>query len=198
MEKTDLIVKNTTFLEIDEKMSVEEWAKLGASLYHEGQKMLWWQADWAAFGERKYGELKQWCDLNGLNYGSIKNLAWVASSVEKSRRHDLLSFSHHSEVSALEPKEQKKWLAEALREKLSVAELRRRIRRALGEHEPEQVSGAGPAIFGVEKFFLDAEVFLERNASTVESAKDYLWPKVMPIIRQAASVWPDKINLSDK
>lgn len=188
-------VSTATSLTIPEATTVEQWAQIGCELYHAGQRMTWWLADWAAFGERKHGELKEFCDLNGINYGTVKNLSSVAAAVEKSRRRDLLSFSHHFEVAALNPKDQSKWLIRAEKEKWSVVELRRQIRADLSEHGREVTNGPAPAIFGVEKFFLDGEVFLERNASVITESKEYLWPKISPMLKLAAHIWPDKVAL---
>ncbi len=182
-------------LTLNDGLSVQQWAEIGAALYRRGQSMTWWLADWAAFGERKYGKLKQFCEVNEINHGTMRNLAAVASSVQLSRRRDNLSFSHHVEVAPLKPKEQSKWLAIAVREKLSVSELRKRIRLAQAEHGPEKTFGPPAAIFAVEQFFLDGDVFLERNASTLEESKDYLWTRAQPLIQRAAKLWPEKISL---
>ena len=184
-----------TSLKLSEQTTIEQWAETGNMLYQAGQKMSWWLADWAAFGERKYGQLKEFCELNGINYSTISNAATTAKSVESSRRRELLSFSHHVEVSALKPKDQSRFLKMAEAEKLSVSELRKRIRQWQGEFGPEKTHGPEPQIFSLEKFFLDGEVFLERNTVTLVDSRDYLWEKAQPMLARAAQIWPEKVSL---
>ena len=184
-----------TSLKLSEQTTIEQWAETGNMLYQAGQKMSWWLADWAAFGERKYGQLKEFCELNGINYSTISNAATAAKSVESSRRRELLSFSHHVEVSALKPKDQSRFLKMAEAEKLSVSELRKRIRQWQGEFGPEKTHGPEPQIFSLEKFFLDGEVFLERNTVTLVDSRDYLWEKAQPMLARAAQIWPEKVSL---
>lgn len=45
-------------------------------------------------------------DVTGYEYGTLQNFGWVAGRIETSRRRDVLSWSHHAEVAALEPSEQ--------------------------------------------------------------------------------------------
>ena len=195
LPETSGAVATKTSLTLAEKTRIDQWAKIGAALYHGAEKMRWWLADWAAFGDQKYGELKQFCELNDINYGTIANLAAVARAVESSRRRELLSFSHHVEVAPLSPKLQKKFLKLAEAEKLSVADLRAAIRKAGAEFGPEKTYGPPEPMFAVAKFFLDADVFLERNLPTVKQEREYLWDKVLPVLEKAAKIWPEKLTL---
>ena len=52
------------------------------------------------------------------------NLGSVARSVETSSRNEVLSFSHHVAVAALEPEDQRKWLSKAEIGRWSVNKLR--------------------------------------------------------------------------
>lgn len=193
----DLITTSNALVFPNEDISSQDWARIGNEIYKRGEALSWWLADWAAYGELKYGELKQFCEVNGINYGTIKTLSWVAQSVEKSRRRDLLSFQHHREVAPLEPAKQKKFLDLAEKEKLSVSDMRARIREDGAEHGPEKTFGPPPAIFAVEKFWLDAEVFFDRNAATLEESKDELWDKAKPALEKMAKLWPDKITFNE-
>jgi hypothetical protein len=120
-------------LRLPEGLAFEQWADIGKTLCRSDQVMKWWLGDWAAFGSRKYGQLKEFAEINGLNYGTLRNLAWVSEKVELSRRRDNVEWSKHAEVAALEPREQQKWLAKAEKEELPVVEIRRQIRQSQGE-----------------------------------------------------------------
>jgi len=120
-------------LRLPENLAKEDWAHLGRKLARADQVMRWWLGDWAAFGVRKYGQLKEFAELNGIDYGTLRNLAWVCQSVELSRRRDNLDFGKHAEVAQLPPKEQAKWLDKIASEGLPRAEIRRQLRQAAGE-----------------------------------------------------------------
>ncbi|HEV8542779.1 MAG TPA: hypothetical protein VGR78_10345 [Verrucomicrobiae bacterium] len=128
-------------LKLPEELPMEEWANIGRELCRTDQVMKWWIGDWAAFGLRKYGQLKEFAEMNGLNYQSLANMAWVSKSVEVSRRRESLEWSKHQEVAALPAKEQEKWLARAEKEELPVAEMRRQIRQSQGENNALQSDG---------------------------------------------------------
>jgi hypothetical protein len=182
-------------LTIPETASLEQWADIGKKLYHAGQRMTWWLADWAAFGDREYGQLKEFCDLNGFSYQTISNLASVARGVESSRRRESLSFSHHVEVAALPAREQTKWLGATEKEKLSVVELRRRIRESTQVYGPEKTFGPQLDFIQVEKVFLDAKDILDRQKEFIASHPDESWKYASPFLKRAAEMWPDKVQL---
>jgi len=133
----ELSARGATFnpleLTLPETLPLEEWAAVGRQLCRADQVMQWWLGDWAAFGNRKYGQLKEFAAANNLNYAGLRQAAWVSSSVELSRRRDNVEWSKHMEVAALKPKEQTKWLAKVADESLTRADLRRQIRLAGGK-----------------------------------------------------------------
>jgi hypothetical protein len=120
------------WLNLPEDMAMQDWAQLGSRLCRAEHVMKWWIGDWAAFGVKKYGKLKEFADTNGFDYGTLRNLAYVSASVELSRRRDNVEWSKHAEVAPLPAKEQEKWLSRTEKEELPVAELRRRIRQDRG------------------------------------------------------------------
>ncbi|MGW0651777.1 LmbU family transcriptional regulator, partial [Streptomyces umbrinus] len=67
-------------------------------------------------------------ERTSLDYQTLRNYAWVAGKVARSRRRPELSFQHHQEVAALPPDEQDYWLGRAVEGSWSRAELRRRLR----------------------------------------------------------------------
>lgn len=148
-------------LRLPESLRMEDWAQIGRRLVRMDQVTKWWLGDWAAFGLRKYGQLKEFAEANNLNYGTLRNLAWVSENVELSRRRDSLEWSKHAEVAALKPREQSKWLAKAESEGLPVAKLRQEIRQSQGERnalEPD-----GPVTHFASKALDDLVHWLERQ-----------------------------------
>lgn len=136
-------------LELPEGLDLDGWAAVGRRLLRVDQVMKWWLGDWAAFGERKYGALKEFAEANGIDYGTLRNHAWVSGAVELSRRRDTLGWSKHAEVAALKPQEQTEWLAKAETEHLPVAGLRQQIR--LSQGESNALEGDGPVVkFGLK------------------------------------------------
>lgn len=134
-EATPLVLK------LPEDLSLDSWAAIGRELCRSEQMMKWWIGDWANFGFRKYGQLKEFAEANGINYQTLRDLAWVSEKVEMSRRRDNLEWSKHREVAALEPKDQEKWLAKAEKEELPLVEIRRQIRQSQGENNALQSDG---------------------------------------------------------
>lgn len=121
-------------LRLPDAMPREEWVRLGVKLNRSSQVINWWIGDWAAFGERKqYGDLKEFADLNGLDYGYLANMVYVSSRVKVSHRCESLPWSFHQVVAPLKPKEQAAWLEKASEEHISRSELRQRIRISNGE-----------------------------------------------------------------
>lgn len=121
---------NPLELRLPEQMPLEDWASVGRQLCRSDQVLKWWLGDWAAFGLRKYGQLKEFAVANNLNYGGLRNAAWVSQNVELSRRRDNVEWSFHAEVASLKPKEQAAWLAKVESEGIARAELRRQIRQS--------------------------------------------------------------------
>jgi len=99
------------------KLSYDDWIKCGQALMRAESGVQWWLGDWWAFGEHAYGERTKALDeggpLEGLEFKTIANYAWVARAIETSRRREVLSFKHHVCVAALPPRQQEKWLARA-------------------------------------------------------------------------------------
>lgn len=91
----------------------------------------WWLADWMVYGSARWGEkYVMAARVTGYDSHTLRNMAYVARSVDSSRRRDNLSWSHHAEVSALDPDEQDAWLDLASKERMSVSDLRIELRTA--------------------------------------------------------------------
>lgn len=123
-------------LMLPERLTFNEWQRIGVQLDVQQNASLWWIADWAAYGDRHYrrdyGEALE----QVYSRQSLHDLAYVARNVESSRRRENLSFTHHREVAALEPDWQKVWLDDAETQGWSTRELRERIAEWRGANAP--------------------------------------------------------------
>ena len=111
-----------------ETLHLGEWAEQGRRLGMIGRGVGWWIGDWLNYGNAKYGEkYTRAAKLTGYDHQTLRNMVYVASRFEPSRRRDVLSWTHHAEVAALSDEEQELWLDRAERERLSVRSLREEI-----------------------------------------------------------------------
>lgn len=127
------------------ELGVGEWVDHGRRLGGIGRGLGWWIGDWVRYGNMRFGErYVRASRITGYDVQTLMNMVYVASAYEASQRHDKLSWSHHAELTALEPAERERWLDFAERNRLSVRCLREELRR---EHRRALVSdtGADPA-----------------------------------------------------
>jgi hypothetical protein len=128
----------------------EQWQEIGIKLAPLGNSVQFAIGDWWAFGQHTYGSRKK-SVLDAAKkllyeFGSLMNLGWVAHKVPTSCRNEAVSFSHHVEVTSLEPEDQKKWLARAASRHWSVKELRRELGGRNFFNEGEENSRNGGCI----------------------------------------------------
>ena len=115
---------------VPDDLNEQEYGDLGAFLLDIGSRVNWLLGDWLAYGEnRQWGETYQRvAEQFGYAYQTLQNFAYVARSVDFSRRREKLSFTHHVEVAGLNPHDQDNWLNQAESNGWSVAQLRKVIR----------------------------------------------------------------------
>lgn len=158
-----------------------DWLNQGCALF-----------DWEKDRERKEA-VKKFLGTNDIR-GS-KRAMTVAIEFPAERRHAGLLFGHHDAVADLhlDRKKQNRLLRRAKMENINVSKFKKIVRKARAEFGPEKTHAPALPIFGVEKFFLDADVFLERNLPTVKQERDCLWHVARTLAERMAQVWPDKI-----
>lgn len=100
-----------------------------------------WLGDALRFGEERFGELHTQA-LEEHSYQTLANVMWVSKAIPGSRRREaeVLSWSHHAEVAALEPEQQESWLERAQGEGMSVRQLRAGIRASQGKPHRDLVA----------------------------------------------------------
>lgn len=125
-------------LELPDSTTFDEWVSIGRRLCIGQQALNWHIGDWWAFGDHRYGERAKGAaeGLFGREFGSLRNLAVVARSFETSRRHDVLTFTHHVEVASLPADEADSLLARAEREQWSTRELRQAAQALRAANDP--------------------------------------------------------------
>lgn len=120
---TEQFVESPTALCLPENLAREEWLAIGARLGLMERGHQWWIGDWANFGERKWGDLRDAAEKVQIAYQTLRNCQWVARRFKLSARADNLSFRHHLEVAALPDEAAFRLLAVAREKKLSAADL---------------------------------------------------------------------------
>jgi hypothetical protein len=91
----------------------------------------WWIGDWLLYGSARWGEMyTAAARITGYDPKSLRNMRYVASRFDLSLRKDKLTWSHHALLASLERDEQRGWLERAIRDRLSVEDLRIELRAA--------------------------------------------------------------------
>jgi hypothetical protein len=111
------------------EIDYREWASVGRRLGGIGRCSQWWIGDWVRYGSARWGErYAVAARITGYDAHSLRNMVWISSRFEPSRRRDNLTWSHHASLATLEPYEQDRWLDRAAAERLSVSDLRIELR----------------------------------------------------------------------
>ena len=129
----------STSLSLPKNTSDEEWIELGEALGKFERSKMWWVGDWLkhkypeGYVERGvYDELEE---KTGIPVPTMRQSLWVCKAVDSSTRVDDLTFKHHELVAHIpEAKQQKNWLDKAIKDGLTVHQLREAIR---GSKTPE-------------------------------------------------------------
>jgi hypothetical protein len=112
-----------------EDLGQAEWLSTGRRLGTIGRCSQWWIGDWIRYGNARWGEkYTEAARVTGYDVSSLRNMAWVAAQFDLSLRSDKLSWSHHVLLAPLDAEEQRRWIARAEGERLSVADLRLELR----------------------------------------------------------------------
>ena len=157
---------NRLGLALAPQLDHETWGRLIAHLARltrtttgARQTLTAWLGDALAYGEVRYrGRIATCAGEAGLEPGTLRNAKMVCSRIPVSCRHDALSWTHHCEVGLAfaDPSEIERWLALAEGEKLSTAELRKRIRAHIANRH--RTTPAARSVGAVEAFVLMREL----------------------------------------
>lgn len=114
---------------IKESVPYELWEAYGGALRRIEKSLQWIIGDWINYGEENYGEIYAQATVlwPGMTKERLMRYSWVARAVPRYlRKHDL-TWSHHLEIAKLDRKKQFKMLKTAIKENLTVRELRDRV-----------------------------------------------------------------------
>lgn len=115
------------------------WLKDGEAIGRMSKSILFYLGDWCNYGEQKYGEkYSQALEHTKFDYGTLRNAAWVCSSVPLERRNKNLTFGHHYEVAKLKEHEQVQMLSEAELNTWSVRQLRNVVKALVAPNIPPE------------------------------------------------------------
>lgn len=112
-----------------QELDFQSWEAEGRRIGAISRGSSWWIGDWLLYcadtwGER-YSEARR---ITGMDPKTLRNIRWVAASIEPSRRRGQLSYSHHELIAGLEVSEQEHWLDRAEADRLTVEDLRFELR----------------------------------------------------------------------
>ncbi len=145
-------------LALPSDLSFDEWSDYGGRLARVAEGVMWWLGDWWRFGDQRYGErAAQALDPNiPYAFQTLMDAGWVSSRIEASRRREVLSFSHHKEVAALDPADQddlldlaekEAWTRDDLRQAVRRLKTAKRIGKAAGEAADLSASGVFQVLY---------------------------------------------------
>lgn len=114
--------------------TVEELTKMFESSHRLHIRVMFLLGDALTFGEAAYGEeYAQAIDMTRkvmqLSEKSIKNAAWICSSIPSELRRETLTFAHHEVVAPLIEDEQREFLNQAESENLTVNALKKEVKK---------------------------------------------------------------------
>jgi N6-adenosine-specific RNA methylase IME4 len=116
----------------------DEWERAWTFLRRAEGSVMWWLGDMlVAADDRWHDAYDRAKKDSGFADETLRNAEWVSSSVDPVIRITELSWRHHQVVAPMPARQQKKWLAKALSEGWSVAELKKAIRESLLDEAAE-------------------------------------------------------------
>jgi hypothetical protein len=172
-----------------------DWHEVGRSLANIHGSSLWWIGDWLNHGERTWAESYKSAEvLTRFDYGTLRNAAYIAASVEVSRRRDKLSWSHHSEVAHLDPQEQSRWLHEAEKNNLTRQLFRASIKagKVLTEDDYEKSLSKDKRTLSVEQIALSFRLWL--NHSNHDKKPREWWVTVERYLRPLVEFYQTEVR----
>jgi len=116
-------------LKFKREVTKAQWISVFKSLRLIEGSVQFWIGDCLAYREQKWGMYDEMIENTGYEKGSLRYIKLVAEKIERARRRADLTFSHHLEVVKLPPEKQDEYLEKAAKNRLSVKDLRRLLRR---------------------------------------------------------------------
>ncbi len=153
-------------LSLPEGLSYDEWLGVGRKLMLADKAVQWAIGDWWAYGDHRYGERASAAidpDTGENRLTRYMQYGWVARSIETSRRREVLSWSAHLEVAALEPAIQDAILQRAVDNGWGSRE----VRAAVKEYKDRLANGNKPKLSTQTPDVEDAEIIEDEDGKPV-------------------------------
>lgn len=166
LEIEDRAVITDSGLSLPEGLSYDEWLGVGRKLMLADKAVQWAIGDWWAYGDHRYGERASAAidPATGENrLTRYMQYGWVARSIETSRRREVLSWSAHLEVAALEPAIQDAILQRAVDNGWGSRE----VRAAVKEYKDRLANGNKPKLSAQTPDVEDAEIIEDEDGKPV-------------------------------
>lgn len=145
-------------LDDPDRMSFEEYEGYCSTLGRLARASMWWIGDMILYGEASFGETSyQAHEKFGLAKETLIHAASICRAVPPSRRRAELSFAHHAAVRALPANDQKRLLAQASKNKWTMAEMRENVRDERGEDPTRPPSPGQQLLVAAEDLWAAAE-----------------------------------------
>lgn len=103
-----------TALILTDEIDMDQYEALARYFGALNDSVNWWLGDLYIYGDQLYGEMAaQLIEASGRSPSSLQQCVRVSMAVPAKRRRRELSWSHHREVSHLDPDDQDDWLTQA-------------------------------------------------------------------------------------
>ena len=122
------LVKTSVGLRVEgnDEMPWDVWVEFGDHLKQIEGAVQFWIGDWLNYGEGMYGE-KYAQAVDPAQAKTWTNYAYVARSVDISRRREIVAYTKHAAIAALSAEDQVKFLDECERNGYTVKQLKAAI-----------------------------------------------------------------------
>lgn len=125
-------------LYLPDKLTYGEYEAIGKALSYVKNGSQWWWGDFLLFGEASYGDdYLQAITLSGLEASTVSNYSYVCKIFPPESRRPELSFGHHECVCSpkINPDQRERLLDLAEQEHLTREDLRKLVKKLLGQSE---------------------------------------------------------------
>lgn len=120
---------STTNLTFKRDVSKEEWMDVFKALKQVEGCVQFWIGDCLAYRQQKWGMYDDIAEETGMDKSTLATYKSISQNVKPLLRNKELSFNHHKEVASLPPEKQELFLNMAVEDKLSVRDLRNKIKK---------------------------------------------------------------------
>jgi hypothetical protein len=143
-------VKFTTVAAIvPANISFSNWERTWAAVGGVRESSKWWQGDLLLVGEAKYKEkYSQALDQTSSEYGTLRNIAYVAGKFSPERRRPELTWSHHQAAAGVPAEVADNILGQAAEGDWGVAQVRMAVREWKEEQDNAKDAPAPPSSNG--------------------------------------------------